>query len=436
MTETILIIAFFFLCYRLVKNMGKSFPLFELTALLYVLQYGIAPMLEYKYGELGSMSVPIDQYLPFATFASLSFIAGLFVFKPKLKLKLLQVDPEMASALGRIFFVIGFISSFAMLILPESLRSIVTFFIILKWPGVFSLIFSEKKIDKLFVIIVFLEIAVSSILNALLVEFIVFSIFILMYISLRYNISTKIKITVALSGMLFLTVYQGIKAEYRRVVWEEEISFEEKIGLLSELITFSSIQETFNEDIDHNDSVLQTIHRLNQGWQTSMVMDQVPKNVPFENGAALMEDVVSSIVPRFLYPDKRVVNDYQRFNYYTGYSLNSSTSMSIGVIGDVYINFGFYGSIVALFLLGMFFSRISLWFYNSYISNNMLNLIWLPFLFSYLIRPGNEFYMVLNHMIKALIVFFIVRGFLYRYLQRNLLNKQRSIETSESSNYH
>src|SRR5690606_1513356 len=87
MTETIRIIAFFFLCYRLVKNMGKSFPLFELTALLYVLQYGIAPMLEYKYGELGSMSVPIDQYLPFATFASLSFIAGLFVFKPKLKLK-------------------------------------------------------------------------------------------------------------------------------------------------------------------------------------------------------------------------------------------------------------------------------------------------------------------------------------------------------------
>ncbi|WP_163514094.1 hypothetical protein [Gelidibacter japonicus] len=416
--------------------MGKSFPLFELTALLYILQYGIAPMLEYKYGDLGSMAVPSDQYLPFATYASLSFIAGLFVFRPKLKLKPLQIDPEMASALGRIFFSIGLLSSLAMLVLPYSLRSIVTFFIILKWPGVFSLIFSEKKIDKLFVIIVFLEIAVTSILNALLIEFIVFSIFILMYISLRYKISTKIKIAVALTGMLFLTIYQGIKAEYRELVWEQEISFEEKVGLLSELITFSSIQETFSEDIDNNDSVLQTISRLNQGFQTSMVIGHVPTHVPFENGTALMEDIASSMVPRFLYPDKRVVNDYQRFNYYTGYRLNATTSMSIGVIGDVYINFGFYGSILALFLLGMFFSRISLWFYNSYISNNMLNLIWLPFLFSYLIRPGNEFYMVLNHLIKGLIVFFIVRGFLYRYLQRNLLNKQRSIETSESSNYH
>src|SRR5690606_26977682 len=122
MTEYILIFMFFFLCYRLVKNIGKTFPLFELTGALYLLQYGIAPMLEYKYGEIGSMAIPIDQYLPFATFASLSFIAGLFVFKPKLNLKPIRIDPEMASKLGRIFFVLGFISSFAMLILPESLK--------------------------------------------------------------------------------------------------------------------------------------------------------------------------------------------------------------------------------------------------------------------------------------------------------------------------
>ena len=149
-------------------------------------------------------------------------------------------------------------------------------------------------------------------------------------------------------------------------------------------------------------------------------MYQVPSVVPFEDGKALSEDIVSSIFPRFVYPDKRVVNDYKRFNYYTGYSLNADTSMSIGVIGDIYINFGFYGSILFLFFLGMFFYRISLWFYKRFIITNPINLIWLPFLFSYLIRPGNEFYMVLNHLIKALIVFFIVRKLVYPYLMKGL----------------
>jgi hypothetical protein len=228
------------------------------------------------------------------------------------------------------------------------------------------------------------------------------------------------KVSITVIGLLFITIYQGIKEDYRELVWENEDSTEEKIDYLSELITFKSIMDAFNADIGDNDSVIQTIHRLNQGWQTSMTMYQVPAIVPFEEGKALMDDVVSSIFPRFVYPDIRVVNDYKRFNHYTGYNLNKDTSMSIGVIGDIYINFGFYRSIIFLFFLGMFFSKVSLWFYKRFIITNPINLIWLPFLFSYLIRPGNEFYMVLNHLIKALIIFYIIRKIVYPYLMKGL----------------
>lgn len=420
MIESLLILSFFILLYVLVKNIGKTFPLFELTAVLYLLQYGIAPVLEYKYGEIGSMAIEKEAYLPFAVLSCLAFIAGLFVFRPKLNLKDIQIDPNLASKLGRIFFAIGIGSSLAMLVLPYSLRAIMTFFIILKLPGVYSLVFSNKKIDKLFIIIVFLETAISAILNALLIEFIVFSVFLTMFISLRYDISNKMKVSITVIGLLFITIYQGIKEDYRKLVWENEVSTEEKIALLSELITFNSIMDAFNADIGDNDSVIQTIHRLNQGWQTSMTMYQVPAIVPFEEGKALMDDVVSSIFPRFVYPDKRVVNDYKRFNHYTGYNLNEDTSMSIGVIGDIYINFGFYRSIIFLFFLGMFFSKVSLWFYKRFIITNPINLIWLPFLFSFLIRPGNEFYMVLNHLIKALIIFYIIRKIVYPYLMKGL----------------
>ena len=51
MIELLCVGIFFFFLYRLLKNLGKSFPLFELTAFLYLLQYAIAPILEYKFGD-------------------------------------------------------------------------------------------------------------------------------------------------------------------------------------------------------------------------------------------------------------------------------------------------------------------------------------------------------------------------------------------------
>ena len=425
MIEFLLIGMFLYFLHRLIKKIGKSFPLFELTALLYLLQYCIAPILEYKFGELGSMKIPIEEYLPFATFATLAFIAGLFVYRPKINLYRININPQIASKIGRTFVVTSFVSSFAILLLPESLSATFNFFVLLKLPGLFSLIFSNKKLDKFLVKIILFEVAISSILSGVLIQFIVISIFTSMFYSIRYNISNKLKISIILIGVLFLTVYQGVKADYRELVWEKKVSVTEKLFLITELIDFNSFKAVVNSDISNNESVIKTIHRLNQGWQTSMVMYQVPRRVPFEYGKTLAIDIFSSIAPRFLYPNKRTVNDYKHFNYYTGYNLNSKTAMTIGVIGDIYINFGLFGSIFALFFLGMFFSWFFNWFFRKFIYSNPINLIWLPFLFSYLIRPGNELYMVLNHLIKGLFVCLIVIKLIYPFLIKSITTKSK-----------
>jgi hypothetical protein len=416
MIEWILYIAFFFFLFRLVTNIGKSFPLFELVAVLYLLQYGVTADLSYDYGERSFMAVPKTIYLPYAVIGCLAFIGGLFVFKTDFKININKIDTKLASHLGRIFLIIGIASKFAMLVLPESLRSIINFFIILKVSGVYALVFSDKKIDLILVLIVFLELSISAILNALLIEFIVFSMFLVMFLSLRYKISNKLKFSIASTGLLFLIIYQGVKADYRDYVWGNEVSFDEKVVLLTDLITINSVKDAFNTDISNNESLLQTIYRLNQGWQTSMTMNHVPSVIPFERGKTIIDDLISSLSPRLLYENKRRVNDYERFNYYTGYNLDQSTAMTIGVLGDFYINFGVGGSIFCLFFAGLFFAKISRWFYRRLILLNPLNIIWLPFLFSYLIRPGNEFYMVLNHLVKGLIIFYVVFKLIYPYL--------------------
>jgi hypothetical protein len=421
MTELLLILLFFYFLYRLIKNIGQSFPIFELVIVLYLLQYGIAPLLEYNIYPNNSMSLPKDEYINFATFSCIAFLLGLFSVKNQLSNIKIDISNHKASLLGRTFLILALFGNLAVFFLPYSMRAILTFFVILKSPGVYCLIYSNNKLDKAIIAFVVLQTAILSILNAMLIEFIVFVMFFAMFYSLRYEISNKLKLTVVAVSIVFLSVYQGVKLEYRTYISEEQdVSWQGKLAILTDLIGPESFFAAFNTDLENNESVIQTVHRLNQGWQTSMAVNHVPEYVDFEKGKALKEDILSSIMPRFLMPNKRVVNDYERFNYYTGYILNDNTSMSIGVIGDFYINFGFNGTLLSMFLFGFFMAKVCSWFYKKFIIRNAIDLVWLPFIFSYFIRPGNEFYMVFNHLIKALIIFFIIRKFIYPYVNNKL----------------
>lgn len=428
MVSIVLIGSFIFLFYQLISKIGKSFPLFELVGVLYLLQYGIAPMIEYQMNPYNVMALPEDKYLWLSTMSCYAFILGLLTIKVKFDFSTFKISPLEASKLGRVLLIIGIGSQLAMLLLPAGLRSIMNFFILFRVIGVYALIYSNNKTDKYLIVIIYFWIALNAIIDALLVEFIVFSVFFFMFYALKHKISKKAKYTAIILSFAFLTVYQGIKQEYREYAWGTSLSSKEKLAVLTNLITIESFTELFKSNPNENESLMATISRLNQGWQTSMVYARVPSRVDFEKGNDLANDIFSSLLPRFLWPQKRTVNDPERFEYYTGYRLNGITSMSIGVLGDYYVNFGFEGSLVALYLFGLFLGLLTRWYYRRFFSKNPINLIWLPFIFSYLIRPGNEFYMVFNHIIKALIVFYFIRKFLYPYIEKLLSKEYSQIE--------
>lgn len=409
-----LIILFFILAFRqLLVKLNSGFPIIELTIMLYVLQYLVAPLFEYSYNEDQTMAVSSSEYLNFTFVAILSFAIGLFSKKQNINYSKLHFDSTLASKLGRLLIVIGFTSQIGLEILPDAFKATVNFFVLFKTIGVYALIFSDKKQDKLLILLFSIQIAAGAILGAMLIEFIVFALFFAMFYSLKYQVTNRTKYIFFISSFIFITLYQGIKADYREFVWGKELSTGHKIALLSDLLNPETIVAAFDTDIENNESLIQTMHRLNQGWQTSKVIKHVPSRVDYQYGEEFFNDVFSSILPRALWANKRIVNDYQRFNHYTGYSLNSSTSMSMGVVGDFYLNFGKIGTVIVLFLFGFFISKVNSFFISKYVTSNPINLIWLPFIFSYLMRPGNEFYMVLNHLIKSVFVLFFVFNIVY-----------------------
>lgn len=89
--------------------------------------------------------------------------------------------------------------------------------------------------------------------------------------------------------------------------------------------------------------------------------------------------------------------------------------MTIGVFGDAYINFGFWG-IIFLFLIGQLFLSGFKFFIKNYVFLNASYILWLPFFSHYFIRAGNDFYMVLNSLSKGFI-FFLIFNFIWRKMK-------------------
>ena len=86
-------------------------------------------------------------------------------------------------------------------------------------------------------------------------------------------------------------------------------------------------------------------------------LQYVPNHVPHENGKRLGDAIINIIQPRLIFPDKPPTpNDSEVTAYYTGLHLNLSggTSISIGYLGELYIDFGYVGAVIGAFLIGVF----------------------------------------------------------------------------------
>ena len=105
--------------------------------------------------------------------------------------------------------------------------------------------------------------------------------------------------------------------------------------------------------------------RLAQRWGyvdfLAATMRNVPAHVPYENGALIGAAVMHVIEPRLLFPDKPRLDDNQLTAKYAGFRLDartsSGTSVGLGYVAELYIDFGVPGTIVVMFVLGFLGGR-------------------------------------------------------------------------------
>ncbi len=103
------------------------------------------------------------------------------------------------------------------------------------------------------------------------------------------------------------------------------------------------------------------VHRVGYIDYLAHTMENVPARVPHENGARALEGIAHVLQPRIFFPDKPAqLNDTIITAHYTGLWFTDmvNTSISIGYLGELYIDFGLFGGWLAALLFGVGIGRI------------------------------------------------------------------------------
>ncbi len=419
-----IIFALAFLYILLIWKSGKIYPILYLFLFTFFLQYIFSTYFVYnEYKELRvQMPIKQDVLFAYAVPALSALFLGVFIFNKDIDVRelLKKIDQKKAVRLGYLLLIVSYTLDATKFLGVSALASLLSFTSYLKYLGVFCFLFSNSVRLYLLSALVYLQLMVIVLRTSVFIDFITWGTFLVFFISLKFQLSFFIRSLLFLGAIPIIILIQSVKDEYRKTTWATQS--EGSVELFSELAQKKG-KENLEGPFEKSEGVVRTIARLSQGWHLGLVLRKVPKREPFANGDEMISDIISSILPRFLFPQKKVVHTKEKFLKYTGHKLNRNTAMTIGILGDFYINFGRTGSFIMLFFFGAFIAVMVRYFLTKFVLSDPINIIWLPYFLSYIIRADNDFYIFFNSAIKGFIIFLIINYVRYQYFETKISTK-------------
>lgn len=172
-------------------------------------------------------------------------------------------------------------------------------------------------------------------------------------------------ILVALVMLAGGMIWNTVKTEYRREISGFTGQQVIVVGVGEQYATLSKMtQESLSGDFD--DAVEKFALRLAYVEYFGYVLDRVPAELPYRGGEQLLAAIEHVTVPRILYPDKAPLpSDSELTAFYTANPfllMRTGTSISLGYVTELYIDFGVFGLPVAGLLIALLIGGVSLAF--------------------------------------------------------------------------
>lgn len=408
----------------------------EMIVLIAAAQWIVGAKIGYNIGKVHYkyyMYVEEEVYMSFVVPGVILFYLGLQLLKNKLDLN--GIPAYLASNRtevlknAKIILVIGLGSFF----LSRAIRIPQIAFILylsnsLTYIAVsyFMYLYPKQKFKIFFATISFM--LVFSLQSGFFHDLIILASFLSFFLFYSHTSYWR-KLSLISLGFISLYTIQLVKGEYRAIIWESrgEVSvFSAFYSVLEKEFFPETSYTTINLNKKEEEEEQSNINtRLNQGWIISKVMENVPKNQPYLHGETIVEAIESSILPRFLFPNKRGAEQaLVNFRRISGIDLNKGTSMGLSVIAEFYANYGVVGAWIAMFLYGLTLALIIKFIIVVLGSNSPLILLWFVLFFFQVVKAETELIKITNHLFKA-IIFFISLRFVLRMLNMKLFPQEQ-----------
>lgn len=394
---------------RVIEQMGDNIPIPNLMMAIASLQWILGPYIDYHNATTHykyKMYVDEPTYMAYIVPGILLFKLGMSFFPASTNLEelgqrvrvLLTNHPRLPFAL----ILAGFILPYAAPLVPATFGFV--FFLLgnLKYIGVIYLLFSDNPNRWMVFWSTMAFTAVVSIGFGMFHDLLLWAMLTFTFVAYEMRLSFVKKVTIAILGIFMAMTIQSVKVEYRNLIWTGNYTGNKTVLFMTLAMKGWSTGSIVNPTSDFDMNV-----RLNQGWIISAIMDHIPANEPFADGASITESLYSSFVPRFIDSEKKMAGGRENFRKFTGLHIGEGTSMGISLAGEGYANFGKTGGMLFLLIWGAFVG----WFWQkldrlSDVFPTML--IWSPILFLQVIKAETEFAVVLNHLVKSAMLVYVV----------------------------
>ena len=229
----------------------------------------------------------------------------------------------------------------------------------LKWTLLFLLIYisvSKKERVVLVSIILFVEVIIGFTGYFSVFKDILIIVFIIWLTFNKVEKTKQIVFILLFSVFLFSigALWSYVKVDYRTFLSGGERTQSvtvSKEDALKELMRLSS-QVNFEK---YQVGIKNLVKRLFFLEYFSATINHIPEKKPFSDGEIWANAIKHILMPRFLFPNKKSIDDSEQTMKLTGIRLanaNQGTSISIGYIAESYADFGSFFMFIPIFLLG------------------------------------------------------------------------------------
>ena len=186
----------------------------------------------------------------------------------------------------------------------------------------------------------------------------------ILFISVMYwyekrNISIVLIVFMVFSYVFFMSV----KSEYRSLTWRSGQMANS--GMIEKARMFWNLNYTLYTEPQNREKAFERspMSRIAYAVLFSAVVDRTPETVPYWNGETY-KPLLSKVIPRAIWPDKPLEVIGGHFGHRYGFiqPTDTTTSVNLPWLIEMYANFGAWGVLVGMGLLGILFGFLEMKF--------------------------------------------------------------------------